>query len=118
MPSSLLYTFDIDLSDADRSVYEQLSLRVPLHPSETAESLLARVLAYCLELTEGLAFGRGLAEPDEPALAPRVVVYTHKDPATLLRQLQGERIHRAEALELHSLDRELLAALAARLQRR
>jgi uncharacterized protein YaeQ len=147
MPSSLLYAFEIDLSDADRDVYETLSLRVPLHRSETAESLLARVLAYCLELTEGLSFGRGLAEPDEPALAvrdltgalrtwidigapdaarlhkaskaaPRVVVYTHKDPAVLLRQWEGERIHRAEALELHSLDRELLAALAARLERR
>src|SRR5215468_1841252 len=147
MPSTVLYTFDIDLSDADRDVYEQLSLRVPLHPSETAESLLARVLAYCLELTEGLAFGRGLAEPDEPALAvrdltgalrvwidigapdaarlhraskaaPRVVVYTHRDPGPIVRQLAGERIHRAEALELYAVDRRLLAELGARLERR
>jgi uncharacterized protein YaeQ len=50
--------------------------------------------------------------------APRVAVYTHKAPALLLRQLEGERIHRAEAIELYAFDRELIAGLAARLQRR
>ena len=139
---SLLYAFEIDLSDADRGVYRTLSLRVPCHASQTAEHLLACVLAYALECTEGLSFGPGLAQPDEPTLAvrdltgalqawidvgapdaarlhkaskaaPRVVVYTHKDPDTLLRQLAGERIHRAAAIRIHSLDRPLLAALAA-----
>jgi len=144
---SLLFSFDIDLSHVDRGVYEALALRVACHASEAPEHLLARVLAYCLECTEGLAFGRGLAEPDEPALsvrdltgrllawidvgspdaarlhraakaAPRVAVYTHKDPAVLLRQLAGERIHRAEHVRIHALDRALVAALAARLARR
>jgi uncharacterized protein YaeQ len=50
--------------------------------------------------------------------APRVAVYTHKDPAQLLRQLAGERIHRAAALEIYGIDRALLAALVARLERR
>ena len=36
----------------------------------------------------------------------------------MIRNLQGERIHRAEALELYALDRSLVAALAARLERR
>ena len=145
--SALLYSFEIELSDVDRGVYEALSLRVACHASEAPEHLLARVLAYCLESTEGLAFGPGLSEPDEPSLAvrdltgalkvwidvgapgaarlhkaakaaPRVAVYTHKDPAALVRQLAGERIHRAEHLELHALDRALVAALAGRLQRR
>ena len=35
-----------------------------------------------------------------------------------MRQLASERIHRAEALELHAVDRALLAELAARLERR
>jgi uncharacterized protein YaeQ len=142
-----IYNFEIGLSDVDRGVYETVALRVACHPSETEEYLLTRVLAYCLELAEGISFGRGLAEPDEPALtvrdltgalqawievgapdaarlhraskgAPRVAVYTHKDPAQLVRQLAGERIHRAEALELYGIDRELLAAMAARLERR
>ena len=145
--TATIHTFDIRLADVDRGVYETLSLRVARHPSETEEYLMTRVLAYCLEYADGIAFSRGLAEPDEPALAvrdmtgalrawievgapdaarlhraskaaPRVVVYTHKDPALLVRQLAGERIHRAEALEIHALDRELLAGLVARLERR
>ena len=143
----MLHRFEIDLSDVDRGVYETLVLRAARQPSETAEYLLTRVLAYCLEYREGLAFTAGLAEPDEPAMAvrdltgalltwidigapdaarlhkaskaaARVVVYTHKDPATLLRQLAEAHIHRAEALEIYAVDRALLAALAERLERR
>lgn len=142
-----LYNFDIELADVDRNVYETLALKVACHPSETEEYLLTRVLAYCLEYVEGISFGKGLSEPGEPALtvkdltgalrlwvevgwpdaarlhkasmaSPRVAVYTHKDPALLLRQFAGERIHRAAELEVYSVDRDLLAALASRLDRR
>lgn len=142
-----LYNFDIQLADADRGVYETLALRAACHPSESPEHLFARILAYCLEFTEGIRFGKGVSEPDEPAIAvrdltgtirawievgspdaarlhkagkaaPRVAVYTFKDPASLVRRLAGERIHRAEALELYGLDRALLAGLVARLERR
>jgi len=145
--SATIYNFDIDLAHVDRAVYQALNLRVACQPSETPEYLLTRVLAYCLEFTEGISFGKGLAEPGEPALTvrdltgalkvwvevgapdatrlhkaslagPRVVVYTHKDPRLILGQLAGERIHRSEALEIYSFDREMLAGLAARLQRR
>jgi uncharacterized protein YaeQ len=142
-----IYNFDIELADVDRAVYESLDLRVARHPSEAADYLLTRVIAYCLEYTEGISFSKGLAEPDEPALtvrdltgglklwvevgapdaerlhkasklSPRVAVYTHRDPALVIRPLAGERIHRAEAIELYAIDRKLLSALAARLQRR
>lgn len=145
--TATIYSFEVELADVDRGVYESLALRVARQPSETEEFLLNRVLAYCLEYTEGIAFSRGLAEPDEPALAvrdltgawrcwieigapsaarlhkasktaPRVVIYVHKDPEPLLRQLAGERIHRAEALEIYAVDRALLDALVARLERR
>lgn len=145
--TATIHTFDIQLADVDRGVYETLALRVARHPSETEEYLLTRVLAYCLEYADGIAFSKGLAEPDEPALAvrdltgalrawievgapdaarlhkaskaaPRVAVYTHKDPVQLRRQLAGERIHRADALELYAVDRALLAELAQRLERR
>jgi uncharacterized protein YaeQ len=145
--TSTIYNFDIQLADVDRGVYETLALRLACHPSETSEYLLTRVLAYCLEFTEGISFGKGLSEPDEPALtvrdltgalllwvevgapdarrlhkasraAPRVAIFTHKDPAQLLRQLAGERIHRAAAIELYSIDRTLLESLGARLERR
>ena len=50
--------------------------------------------------------------------APRVVVYTHKDPAQLVERLAGEQIHRAEAIEVYAMNRNLIAALVARLDRR
>jgi len=145
--TATVHNFDIQLSDVDRGVYESLAVRVARHPSETEEYLLTRVIAYCLEYVEGIAFSKGLAEPDEPPIsvrdltgtlkvwidigapdaarlhkaskaAPRVAVYTHKDPAQIVRQLSGERIHRADSLELYEVDRGLLGELAARLDRR
>jgi uncharacterized protein YaeQ len=142
-----IYNLDIDLADSDRAVYETLALRVARHPSESEEFLLARVLAYALEFAEGIEFSRGLDDPDEPAiairdltgalrawidvgapdaarlhkaskLAPRVAVYTHRDVGQVVRNLAGERIHRAGALELYAIDRPFIAALAQRLERR
>jgi uncharacterized protein YaeQ len=143
-----IYTIDIDLADSDRGVYETLALRVARHPSESEEFLIARVLAYALEFTDGIAFSAGgLSDADEAPiavrdltgalrswidvgmpdaarlhraskLAPRVSVYTHRDPERLKENLAGHRIHRAEAVEIHALDRTLIAALAARLERR
>jgi uncharacterized protein YaeQ len=146
--SATVYHFTVHLSDVDRGVYQALELKVARHPSEADEYMVARVLAYCLEYTEGIAFSRGgLSDPDEPPIAvrdltgvleawievgspeaarlhkaaksaPRVAVYTHKNPAQLLKQLDGERIHRAESLELYALDREMIAGLVKRLERR
>lgn len=142
-----IHTFTIALADADRGVYKNFELKAARHPSESEDYLVSRVLAYCLEYTEGIAFSRGISAPDEPPLAvrdltgalrswieigapdaarlhkaakaaPRVVLYTHKAPAALQRLYSGERIHRAEDLELYALDRELVSALAKRLERR
>src|SRR5213082_1487754 len=66
-----IYVFDIELANSDSTVYESLRVRVARHPSETPEHLLTRVLAYCLEYTEGIALSNGLSEPNEPAIAVR-----------------------------------------------
>ena len=145
--TSTMYTFDIALSDVDRGVYEQLALKAACHPSESEEYFVTRVLAYCLEYTEGIAFSKGLSDPDEPALSvrdltgalkawieigspdaarlhkaskasPRVAIYTHKDPRLLLRAYEGQKIHKAAQVELHAVDRELLAELIQHLDRR
>jgi uncharacterized protein YaeQ len=142
-----IYVFNIDLADSDRGVYQPLELRVARHPSESEEYFLTRVLAYCFEYGEGIAFSKGLFEPDEPTIAirdltgllrvwidvgapdaarlhraskaaPRVVVYTHKDPTPWTARLAGERIHRVESVELYALDRTWLASFAAKLERR
>src|ERR1700722_3227816 len=70
--SATLYSFEINLSDSDRNVYQLLAFRAAKHPSESDEYFMTRVLAYCLEYQEGLSFSKGgLSEPDAPALAVR-----------------------------------------------
>ena len=142
-----MYTFDIELADSDRAVYQSLNLRVAQHPSETPDYLLTRVLAYCFEHAEGIAFSKGLSDPDDPAIAvrdltgalqvwvdiglpeperlhraskaaPRVAVYTHKDPTQWVDKLAAAKIHRADKLEVFAFDRPWLAQLVARLERR
>jgi uncharacterized protein YaeQ len=54
-----------------RNVYESLTLRVAQHPSETAEYLVTRILAYRLEYTEGITFSKGLSDPEEPTIGVR-----------------------------------------------
>ena len=46
------------------------------------------------------------------------MVYTHRDPATILRQAAGQRIHRAGEIEIHALDRRFIADLAPLIERR
>jgi|SRR5665213_1435870 len=146
--NATIYSFEINLSDLDRKVYQALAFRAAKHPSETDSYLMTRVLAYCLEYREGLSFSKGgLSEPDAPALAihdltgaiqrwieigvpeparlhraskasPQVVVYPHKDVDPLLRRLRSERIHRAEDIEVIAFDPEFIASISARLARR
>ncbi len=142
-----LYNFTIQLSDMDRGVYETLELRVAQHPSEAAEYMLTRVLAYCLEYQDGIAFSKGLADTDQPAvwvheptgrltvwievgaptaerlhraskLVGRVVVYTHKDIDVLKHNLGRAPIHQAPLIPLYTLDGRFISAFAARLERR
>jgi len=145
--SSIIYSFEVDLADADRDVYESIALRVARHPSESDAYLVTRVLAYCLEFADGIAFSSGLSDPDEPPItvrdltgalqawveigtpdagrvhkaskaAPRVAIYCHKDVDQLLQQWSGERIHRADDVALYAVDRSLVRAFSARLERR
>jgi uncharacterized protein YaeQ len=145
--TATIYNFDIDLSDTDRGVYETIALRVAQHPSESDEYLIARVLAYLLEFTEGIDFSRGVSEPEEPIISvrdltgkirswieigtpdgarlhkasksgARVAVYCHKEGAQWLKGLAAANIHRADALQLYAIDRTLIAELVSRLGRR
>jgi uncharacterized protein YaeQ len=63
-----IYKARIELADSDRGCFESLALTLARHPSETAERLAARLLAYCLNSTRGLAFTRGLSTAEEPDL--------------------------------------------------
>lgn len=146
--TATVFTLDVALSNVDRGVYEQLSLKAARHPSESEEYFLTRLLAYCAEYTEGIAFSKGgIADPDDPAIvvrdltgawkawieigspdaarlhqaskaSPRVALYTHKEPRLLLRGYEGQRIHRAERIECYAVSPELLESIAAHLERR
>ena len=62
------YKVNLNLTDTDLGVYENLRMTVARHPSETEQRLSTRLLAYALWYAEQLAFGRGLSDVDEPAL--------------------------------------------------
>lgn len=62
------YKIEMNLTDMDRNVYENLRFTVARHPSETEVRMSARLIAYALWYSEQLAFGRGLSDVDEPAL--------------------------------------------------
>lgn len=145
--TSTIYNVSVDLSDVDRGVYESLDLRMAMHPSETAEYMTTRLLAYCLEYTEGIEFTAGLSDGDEPAilvrdltgrvvawievgmpdadrlhraskLADRVAVYTHRDIRNVLGQLDRRKIHRAGAIPIYTFGRGFVEDVASRLDRR
>jgi uncharacterized protein YaeQ len=142
-----IHTFQVQLADVDRGMYDEFAVRAARHPSETAAYLMTRVLAYCLEYEEGIAFTEGISATDEPAvlvrdatgsitawievgapdaerlhrgsrLADRTTIYTHRDPAKLLPQWAGKKIHRAEAITLHSFDPGFIDDAADALERR
>jgi uncharacterized protein YaeQ len=112
------------------------------------EFLLTRLLAYCLEYEEGIAFSRGgVSEGDAPPLtvqtpdgrlqawievgapdaerlnkaaksAGRVVVYTWRDAAWLRRQTAGKRVHRAGEIVVRHVPPAFLDALGRHVDRR
>lgn len=146
--SATLHHFAVQLADVDRGVYEDLELRVARHPSETLEYMVTRILAYCLQYEEGIVFSEGgISATDEPAvqirdltgrttawievgapdaervhrgskLAGRAAIYTHRDPAKVLAQYAGKKIHNAARIPLYSFDRAFIDAAAALVERR
>ena len=63
-----VYKVELQISDMDRHYYGTHALTLALHPSETEQRLMVRVLAFALLAEEGLSFGRGLSTEDEPDL--------------------------------------------------
>jgi uncharacterized protein YaeQ len=146
--TSTVYTIAAELSDVDRGVYESLDIRAAMHPSESAEYFVTRVLAYCLEYAEGIAFAAGgVSDAEEPPvlvrdltgrittwieigapdaarlhraskLADRVAVYSHRDTRNLLPQLRAAHIHRAAEIPLYTFDRGFIDGVAAKIERR
>lgn len=145
---STLYRFQIELSDVDQGIYKSFDVRVAQHPSEAPPYLLTRLLAYVLNEREYLELvPEGLSDPESPAVravapggdilmwievgnpsarklhkaskaARQVLVYTYKDPEPLLKDIRDNKVHKAEAIGIWSLDPRFLNALAAKLDRK
>lgn len=66
--NATIFKLDLQISDMDRHYYASHSLTLARHPSETDERLMVRVLAFVLNASDTLAFGKGLSSDDEPDL--------------------------------------------------
>ncbi len=70
---STVYKAQLQIADMDRQLYADHAMTLALHPSETEERLLVRLLAFALQVPHddsrgALQFARGLSDTDEPDL--------------------------------------------------
>lgn len=68
-----IYKAALQIADIDRGLYADHALTLALHPSETEERLMVRLLAFALQVPPddhggALQFARGLSDSDEPDL--------------------------------------------------
>lgn len=63
-----IYKADLNIANMDVHQYGDFQLTMALHPSETIERLMVRILAYARYADEALEFTKDLFETDEPAL--------------------------------------------------
>jgi len=63
-----IFKAEIQVSDMDRNYYQDHSLTIARHPSETDERMMVRLLAFALHANETLTFTKGLSTDDEPDL--------------------------------------------------
>ena len=145
--TATVYNLTIDLADMDRNTYESISLRIARQPSETAEYMLVRVLAYCLEYRDGIVLTEGVAAGNDPAivvrdltgqitawievglpdaarlhrgmkLAGQAAVYTHRDVRKLISQLSSGKIYKSEEIPIYAFDPAFVDGIAPLIERR
>jgi uncharacterized protein YaeQ len=145
--TATIYNFSTQLSDIDRGVYETFDLRMARHPSETAEYMVTRFLAYCLEYTEGIELTEGVSAGDLPAIlvrdltgkvtawievgapdaerlhrgskmAGRAAVYTHRNIRQVMSELGARKIHGGADIPIYAFEPRFIESVAAVLDRR
>ncbi len=63
-----IHKLNLTLSNMDTNVYGDYNLTIALHPSETIERMMVRILAFCYRAAENLTFTKGLSSMEEPDL--------------------------------------------------
>ena len=66
-----IFRAELQVSDLDRGYFATHALTIARHPSETDERMMVRLLAFALNASELLEFGRGLSAEDEADLIER-----------------------------------------------
>ncbi len=61
-----IFKVNLQIADMDRAYYNDLSLTIAQHPSETNERMMVRLLAFALHASEELKFTEGISAEDEP----------------------------------------------------
>jgi len=61
-----IYKAELQIADMDRNHYQNYSLTVARHPSETDVRMMARLLAFAFNAGETLRFTKGISTDDEP----------------------------------------------------
>ncbi|MDQ6969634.1 MAG: YaeQ family protein [Mariprofundus sp.] len=144
---STIYKAELQITDMDRHYYQDHALVIARHPSENAERMMVRILAFALHGSEMLQFTRGLSSDDEPDLwqkslsdeievwidlgqpdekrirkacgrARQVIIYLYQQRSNAVWwQQQRNKLMRFDNLTVVSLDSETVAGLAAMSQR-
>lgn len=65
---STIFKLGLQVADLDRNYFQDHSLTLARHPSETDERMMVRVLAFALFADQALVFGKGLSSEEEPDL--------------------------------------------------
>lgn len=65
---STIFKATLQIADMDRGHYQDYSLTIARHPSETDERMMVRLLAFVLHADDNLEFTKGLCVDEEPAL--------------------------------------------------
>lgn len=144
--TATVYRLKLEISDIDRSVYETLDFRVARHPSEGEDRLVARILAYALLYEEGIEFGKGISDVEEPTLwvrdltgqilhwidigapgaerihiaskkANQVTIVCHKGEDALAREMKKRKVHGSADIAVLYLEPSFVAELASALDR-
>ena len=136
-----IYKLRIAISDLNRDYYDSVNLTVALHPSETMERMMTRIVAYCLNAQENITFTKGLSmveEPDiwvktlddqislwidvgEPApdrikksnrLSPKVKIYSFNSKSSTWWEQSKNKVHQFKNVQFYQLDWQQVETLA------
>lgn len=142
-----IYKAAVNIADLDRHFFQDVSLTLAQHPSETEQRMMLRLLAWICHADDNLRFTKGLCADDEPEIwlrndtlalelwielglpderrikkacnqSPSVVLYAYGERAAhVWWQSMADKLSSLRNLQVRFIDDRQLQALAALAQR-